>query len=84
MQPGEVKRNKCSTKPDLLCWFAALAGLKMLVQICSWEHDPPVVTECLLCQLPSKDTGCNAFSAFNSRSTTGCQRLSRAERPGHT
>lgn len=57
LQPGKVKRNKCSTKPDLLCWFSAPAGLKMLVQIHFWEHDPPVWLNAGFVSYPARTRG---------------------------
>lgn len=37
VQSEEIKANKQGTKPDLLCVFSTSAGLRKLVQICSWN-----------------------------------------------
>lgn len=37
VQSEEIKANKQGTKPDLLCVFSTSAGLRTLVQICSWN-----------------------------------------------
>lgn len=56
VQSVEIKANKQSTKPDLLCGFFSSGRVKSISSDLLLKLDTQLVTECLLCALHQRQT----------------------------